>query len=119
MPDSVFLFDRDGDLNVFKTQAQAEGWMEAIDVRNGEYVVAYRADGTCLVPTTDGQQVVLVPTEQTEQTEHQNLEDRLQDYAARVPTAPRATNPETFAREWLAPRSRSRFRRGLAPGESR
>lgn len=101
MSGAVFLFDRDKDLNVFATQAQAEGWMEAIDVEDGEYLIAYRADGTCLVPAADGARVVLA---QTGDVEPAVLRDRLRDYAARVSLAPRTTDPQSFAAQWLGPR---------------
>jgi len=104
------LFNLDHDLDVFGTQAQAEGWMEVIDVEDGEYVIAYLMDGTCLAPATDGSQVVLRPTGDVEPDV---LKDRLRDYAARVPAAPQTTDPESFAAEWLAPRPRPWFLRWL------
>jgi hypothetical protein len=111
--DAVFLFDRDHDLNVFASQAQAEGWMEAIDVEAGEYVAAYRQDGTRLTPTVLDRRVVLSPTGDVEP---EALSVRLQEFAASARSAPQTTDPEAFAREWLAPRPRPRFLRWFARG---
>ncbi|MEU3630337.1 hypothetical protein [Streptomyces fradiae] len=41
----VLLFERDADLLVFEPFARATGWVEAIDVDEGEYTAAYSADG--------------------------------------------------------------------------
>lgn len=45
---AVFVFDRDGDVMAFKSEAEAADYMEAIDVDDGEYAAAYLADGTVL-----------------------------------------------------------------------
>ncbi|WP_411574592.1 hypothetical protein [Streptomyces fradiae] len=47
----VLLFDRDADLLVFESFARATGWVEAIDVDEGEYTAAYSADGAVLALT--------------------------------------------------------------------
>jgi hypothetical protein len=41
----VLLFTRDGDLYAFENARDAELWMEAVDVLDGEYVAAYGIDG--------------------------------------------------------------------------
>ena len=43
------IADNRGDLCVFETVAQAESYMEPVDVRNGEYVV-FDSEGRLLVP---------------------------------------------------------------------
>lgn len=58
---AVFVFDTSGDLNVFASLGDAAGWMEAIDVDDGEYAAAYLADGTVLRLSTDSNRVVLTP----------------------------------------------------------
>jgi hypothetical protein len=45
---TVLVFDRDGDVMAFGSEAEAAGYMEAIDVDDGEYDAAYPADGTVL-----------------------------------------------------------------------
>ncbi len=98
MTGPVFLFDRDGELNIFWSQDEAEDWMEAIDVEEGEYVAAYRQDGTRFSPATAAGRPVLTPTGQIDP---EKLRERLQEYASRVPTAPQTADPQAFAHDWL------------------
>ena len=105
---AVFLFDRaDVLVDVFASTEEAERWMEAVDVADGEYSIAYLVDGTCLTPTTDGGRVVLTPTGKVNDTA---LRDGLRDAQRRAPNAPAASDPAAFASAWLAPRP-SRWRR--------
>ena len=105
---TVFLFDRtDMLVDVFASTSKAERWMEPVDVANGEYSIAYLADGTCLTATTDGDRVVLTPTGKVDDTA---LRDRLRYVQRRESKAPAASEPTAFAAAWLAPRP-SRWRR--------
>jgi hypothetical protein len=59
---AVLVFDRDGNLMVFLSAADAAGYMEAVDVEAGEYPAAFLLDGTRVdVGTDDGQTVTLTP----------------------------------------------------------
>ena len=59
---AVFLFERQGDLNVFASVSDAAGWMEAIDVEDGECGYAFLHDGTVLDVASASGAVVLTPT---------------------------------------------------------
>lgn len=45
---AVFAFGVEDDLHVFPSEEYAAGWMEAVDVEEGEYAAAYLLDGTVL-----------------------------------------------------------------------
>lgn len=59
---AVFLFDRQGDLNVFASMSDAAGWMEAMDVEDGEYPSAFLHDGTVVDMACSSGAVVLTST---------------------------------------------------------
>lgn len=42
---AVFVFDRDGEVRAFPHLESAAGWMESIDVLDGEYETAFTLDG--------------------------------------------------------------------------
>jgi hypothetical protein len=42
---AVFVFDRDGEVMAFPHLETAAGWMESMDVLEGEYEVAFTIDG--------------------------------------------------------------------------
>jgi hypothetical protein len=44
-PRGIFVFDREGNLNVFASTGAAYAYMEAIDVANGEYEALFTLDG--------------------------------------------------------------------------
>ncbi|MGV9630239.1 hypothetical protein [Streptomyces sp. NPDC003487] len=52
-PETVLVFDRDGELAVFESLARAADGLEAIDVDDGEYV-AYAPDGRVVELTATG-----------------------------------------------------------------
>ena len=43
---AVFAFDTNGDVYVFASEDHAAGWIEAVDVDDGEYAAAYLHDGS-------------------------------------------------------------------------
>jgi len=45
---AVFMFKRDGDVMAFGSESEAAGYMEAIDIDDGEYDAAYLIDGIVL-----------------------------------------------------------------------
>jgi hypothetical protein len=48
---AVFVFALDGEPFVFRTLAEAAGWMEAIDVRDGEYPALFTDTGRVVEAT--------------------------------------------------------------------
>jgi hypothetical protein len=106
VPNAVFLLDRDDDLNVIESPERAQGWMEAIDVENGEYVAIYRQDGTRLVPTVVDGRVVLSATDEVDP---RALAALLRAYASRWPSVPQTQDPASFAAAWLERRPRPRI----------
>ncbi|MDQ3465221.1 MAG: hypothetical protein M3500_11110 [Actinomycetota bacterium] len=60
---AVFVFDSDGDLNVFPSLETASGWMEAVDVDNGEYAAAFLHNGTVVQMSTLRERVVLTASD--------------------------------------------------------
>jgi len=63
---AVFVFDSEGDLNVFPSLETASGWMEAVDVDNREYAAAFLHDGTVVQMSTLREGVVLTPSDTRE-----------------------------------------------------
>ncbi len=60
---AVFVFDTSGDMNVFASEDHAAGWMEAIDVDEGEYAAAYLHDGTVVDLRTADERVIVRRTD--------------------------------------------------------
>lgn len=52
---AVFVFARDGDMHVFPDKDEAAGWVEAVDVIEGEYEAVYCVDGAVLEFEVDAQ----------------------------------------------------------------
>lgn len=94
----VLLFERNGDVHVFDSAPRAEQWMEAIDVEDGEYVVAYLPDGRRYLPTSEGGLIRLVPAGDADVDD---LRRRLSAYRLRVPSAPATEDAAGFAAETL------------------
>ena len=59
---AVFVFDSDGDLDVFSSLGAAEGYMEAGDVEDGEYGDAFLHDGTVVKMGVTDERLVLTPS---------------------------------------------------------
>ena len=95
---AVFVFDRDGDLNLFADLGDAEGWLEAVDVELGEYSHVFLHDGTVVQVGTSGETVALEPGADHD---HARLQSLIFDYQCRVPGAPRTAVPLDFANQWL------------------
>ena len=93
---AVFLFERQGDLNVFASVSDAAGWMEAIDVEDGGS--AFLHDGTVLDVASASGAVVLTPTEARDLP---LLERLLADYRRGLGVATSTVAPLDFANEWL------------------
>jgi hypothetical protein len=73
----VFVFEPNGDMHVFASEDHAAGWLEAIDVENGEYAAAYLHDGTVVDLATANERVIL---RRTNRHELQGLMIRLRAY---------------------------------------
>ena len=95
---AVFVFDRDGDLNVFASLQHAAGWLEAVDVEEDEYQAVFLHDGTVVSVGTSDEMVLLTPTQDRDL---RSLDTLLAQYQQRVPTAPRTSAPLDFANQWL------------------
>ena len=63
---AVFVFGVEDDLHVFPSEAYATGWMEAVDVEEGEYAAAYLLDGTVLEVGAADEEVFLRRTDRTD-----------------------------------------------------
>jgi len=87
------VFCRDGDLLVFGTLQDAAGWIESVDVLDGEYEALFTLDGTVVRAggTADGPVILTV----SELTDVAGLQRRL-----------RQITP--LRREWEARRTRRR-----------
>jgi len=101
---AVFVLDRDGDLMVHANAAWAAGWMEFLDVEDGEYVAAYRVDGAVLAISSarEEEAVVLTLTGQVDVAALQALVD---EAVRRAPAETRAYDAVTaldFAEAWFA-----------------
>lgn len=94
----VLLFEREGDVHVFASLRTAEQWMEAIDVLDGEYAVAFLPDGRRYLPTAEDEIVRLVAAGDADAPD---LHRRLSAYRLRVPTAPATDDAAAFAAETL------------------
>lgn len=104
-PLAVLVFGADGELIPFRTLAEATGWMEAIDVLNGEYDALFTSDGRIVAATAeqDGGRVTLTVTDQTDLP---GLQQRLHQARPRErftsdPDDPRAVINELFTQAWL------------------
>lgn len=95
---AVFVFDNDGDLNVFPSLLAAAGWLEAVDVDAGEYAAAFLHDGTVLAMGIDRERVVLTPTDTRDAA---RLDQSLNAYQRRVGGPARDGSALDYANEWL------------------
>jgi hypothetical protein len=77
---AVFVFGDDPQPMVFQSLGDAMGWMEAIDVENGEYDALYTLDGRAIDASVSGNQVVL---EVTNERNERDVRHRLREAASR------------------------------------
>ncbi|GAA2780252.1 hypothetical protein GCM10010441_01160 [Kitasatospora paracochleata] len=89
--DPVFVFDQDNDLTVFTSIEAAAGWMEAIDVDEGEYTAAFTCDGAVVSMSTANEAVILQRTDHVDREDLQRRiacyweQERLGDMPAELP----------------------------------
>lgn len=96
-PRAVFLFD-DLDVHVFPSLADAEGWMEAIDVAAGEYTAALTETGQVIRMSTKNEEVIL---ELTGETNLPRLKALLRDHSNLIGQPGIEVDPIDFAnRHW-------------------
>lgn len=99
---AVFVLTRDDDLMVFVSLDDAAGWMEAIDVDDGEYPALFTLDARLVTASTEDQRVNLTVTEEHDEPA---LRQRLRKYLQRVgwtslPESPRAVANELLRLQW-------------------
>ncbi|WP_138067656.1 hypothetical protein [Cellulomonas rhizosphaerae] len=102
--DPVFVFARDGIL-LFKSPIQAQRWVEAADVADGEYEVFIGLDGARLTAVVGDESDGDVRLEKGGTRDPEFLRARLHDYASSrgyegAPEDPREIANEIFANEW-------------------
>ena len=95
---AVFVFSSDGDLDVFPSLADAEGYMEAVDVRDGEYDEAFLHDGTVVQISVEGERAVLTPSTSRDGV---RLDEALDDYHRRVGGGVRSGSALDYANDWF------------------
>ncbi len=95
---AVFVFDREGDLNVFPSLRAAGGWLTAADVDGGEYPAAFLDDGSVVEIGTAGEEVVLTATATRDLP---RLDHLLSEYQHRVGKPVRDGSARDFANDWL------------------
>ncbi len=95
---AVFVFDREGDLNVFPSMRAAGDWLEAVDVDGDEYSAAFLDDGSVVEIGTAGEAVVLTATATRDLP---RLDHLLTEYQRRVGKPVRDGSARDFANDWL------------------
>lgn len=98
----TFVITRDGDVDLYKAVAQAESYMEAVDVRDGHYEAAFSLTGERLEIVLDEDRVGLIATGTTDLP---HLRERLRTLAERNGYSgddpdPRLVANQAFANEW-------------------
>ena len=100
---AVFVFDRDGEMQVFPSLEQAADYMEAVDVNDGEYEALYTLDGWVIDVRADSResQVEVVVTEKNDV---EGLRRRVATHSrpggASTPDDLRAVANEEFRAQW-------------------
>jgi hypothetical protein len=79
---AVFVFSDDPLPQAFRSLADAEGYMEAIDVENGEYEAIYTLDGRVVTAATASDRVVLTVSAERDEDD---LDGRLREWAKHAP----------------------------------
>ena len=95
---AVFVFSSDGDLDVFPSLAEAEGYMEAVDVRDGEYGEAFLHDGTVVQIGVEGERAVLTRGTSRDGV---RLDEALDEYHRRVGGGVRSGSALDYANGWF------------------
>lgn len=98
----MFVITRDGDVDLYKTAAEAASSMEAIDVHDGEYEAAFSVTGERFEIVVEDDRVDLV---RTGTSDLPNLRERLRALAERNGYSgddpdPRVVANEVFANQW-------------------
>ncbi|WP_225753363.1 hypothetical protein [Actinotalea sp. Marseille-Q4924] len=97
--DGVLVFDRDGGVVAFPRVEVAAGWMESIDVLDGEYELAYTPDGRVVDITgaLDGPVSLVITPERDEL----GLRERLERSRARAGFVANVDDPASVANELM------------------
>ena len=124
---AIFMFG-DGGPVIRESVESASGYMEAIDVENGEYEVIYDDTGVVYQPQIEGYRVRLVPTDTRDRDD---LVRRLADYSETLGLAldpasqdftidlARSISASEWSRRWpKRPRWLSKWMHGNGPPES-
>jgi len=106
--DPTFLITRDGDVELFKTPQEAAGWVEAVDVEDGEYTDCFRVNGERLELDIFKEEVHVRPTGTYDAA---FLSQRLAELAERNAYTGDAPDPRTVANEVFAHQWKRRWPR--------
>lgn len=115
---TIFLVERNGDISLYNTAAEAESSMESPDIEMGEYSKAFDQDGNVLSITTEGtihtDRVSLIPRAGILTLTGENASSELYALLRQWWPSERADNPTlqelvTYAIETLAEANRGRW----------
>lgn len=106
---ALLVFTRDGELIVFGALTDAAGWMESIDVLDGEYEALFTLDGTIVAASGAANGPVSLTV--TDHGDLDGLRQRLRQAQQRAgfrctPDDPRAVANELLRLEWEHSRRR-------------
>ena len=98
----VFVFCRDGEAMPFRSGAEAMGYLEAVDVDDGEYEAAFTFDGYIVSICTSANDVILDRTDDRDEAGlHQRLElVRIRDGLSSPASDITALADEMLHRSW-------------------
>jgi hypothetical protein len=101
-PPPVFAFAADGEAIVFSSSKAAAGWIEAIDVRDGEYEALFAIDGRKVSIGTTGDTVHVTLTQERDDVAFQRYLALVvgRENLSASPSDPVAVANELLRREW-------------------
>jgi phage terminase large subunit-like protein len=95
----VFVFTRDHDMLIFRSEDAAASWMEAIDVFNGEYEAIYDVRGTIIDAEAIEPKHGIMALHRTDRSDPEALRRRIQGFLDRTGGHGSADDPQALADE--------------------